>query len=1418
MLKSTDRELTNISYTNKDFQTIYPELLDLAKKLSYKWDPSMSDESDPGVVLLKLAALIADKNNYNIDKNILELFPLSVTQESNARQLYEQLGYTMRYYQSASTTIQFTITNPPIPDDTQCSQLGIVNPPKEQDAWKWKKDHEMIYTIPKFTMISDSENSVVYTITEDTVVSSNSITVSSPALEGVATQYRINGNDLITSADLDYNRRLYFNESDISENGIFISSKDDPNAQWNRVDNLYIQPLGTLCYKFGLNESGNACYLEFPSDIDTIISSGINITYLRSMGLEGNIGKNKLTQFYNDITVKAHLKKSTSETQFTLTNDNIYIVNSTFATDGLNPETIDEAYRNYQKVKNTFNTLVSTTDYSNFMISQGKVSNGYVCDRSDDIQTSYKLLNTNNNNNLSVYNNTSVVENVETPDDALLNAFNLKIYALSYVDTINTGPEFLQSFRPLSYEQSTVSDMYELHNYQTGWGELKTLSHDFLDPLPYKIMMIKNKYPLDITIIPQYKVTDLQSNEIKNSIRTALYKALNSREIDFGEAIPYNIVYDIISNSDSRIKGVILQNINYETYAIYKEPDTETTDTQGVKRILSGEIKELRIDSNSNIPYPDLQSPDTDDTSSEDYQEYQKKHKLNELWQEFRDEVFIRSVVSGKTQLLIADDTFEHTLYETNSNEAKDIYKVTTDTAITISWPEKVNDEYTKPDSVTSTNPAETNSSLLTNENIVFTAVNLIDDLPYSTYVKYLYNLDNAIEPNTDYTLQGDECIYFFWVPDDTTTTYTFRKYTAGTRINTFSSTFELPQIQPGYTYINDNAIKDEKSIADDFLVNLESHIKDTTIYTYDNEKLGCIEGTLSDNIKTPLGNGWNEFIKSLAGSDYVLTGTSQITTKKVNKVHINNDEGTGINRIYWILNNKTEDQKYRLFDSYSYTSEQTSSINNEQWPKQSYILQNGEYLIYANEAQTQLNTLSSGTIITRTLDSTYESTIGFLPEWEVVAISYDEFLSDPFVTLSDKWYDIQNSIDVYATEQQWYQVGPGYKIRLDPIGDYNPNQSITFHNDYTTFTNFKGESEDLDLDDSKLCNYKISLIDTTNNINTMTTLPVRRLSEYGWSAKTLLNINSGPNSPQVVKGHQQIKFYKNNESTASLTLGIQDNPDSTGIDSDTYFITDRDLSLTGGIGVDTTILDLETSQIIPLHVYSFNQLDPVTDSLYNYTPNSATRNLELKVGQKVDVAPTIEIDLSLPKGQYLIPMSVENLGMKASINFKYEEQGVTETVPLTLLNRNTTSVTIIADLEEPSVKYELGSYLLSLDLTNTNSNIVTGSLILKIITDTPEEDSKINTSLIKLSCPYKYTPHDYIKDRYEELLNKVNTYNLDYVFSYTYQVPQSQLIEDPLNSVSFLNSGHPYNKFTICEWNISDTKNNKLIIETHIK
>ena len=50
----SELDISNKSYTNKDFESIYLELMDYADKLSKRFSPKDSNESDPNIVLLKL--------------------------------------------------------------------------------------------------------------------------------------------------------------------------------------------------------------------------------------------------------------------------------------------------------------------------------------------------------------------------------------------------------------------------------------------------------------------------------------------------------------------------------------------------------------------------------------------------------------------------------------------------------------------------------------------------------------------------------------------------------------------------------------------------------------------------------------------------------------------------------------------------------------------------------------------------------------------------------------------------------------------------------------------------------------------------------------------------------------------------------------------------------------------------------------------------------------------------------------------------------------------------------------------------------------------------------------------------------------------------------------------------------------------
>lgn len=190
-----DLSISNISYTNKDFGAIYTELLDIAKKLSNKFDPTASNESDPFIVLLKLLAFVGDKINYNVDKNVLERFTTSLTQETSMQDLTERLGYHMHYYNSAVTEVTFN-----------CNKTLAAD-----------------ITIPIFSKLQDSTGEIQYvtasyaTINKDTGYS-EPVSVH----QGELSNLTVLDSQIITEQNLDENNRVYFPEYYVAENGVFI--------------------------------------------------------------------------------------------------------------------------------------------------------------------------------------------------------------------------------------------------------------------------------------------------------------------------------------------------------------------------------------------------------------------------------------------------------------------------------------------------------------------------------------------------------------------------------------------------------------------------------------------------------------------------------------------------------------------------------------------------------------------------------------------------------------------------------------------------------------------------------------------------------------------------------------------------------------------------------------------------------------------------------------------------------------------------------------------------------------------------------------------------------------------------------------------------------------------------------------------
>ena len=964
--------ISNLSYTNKDFQSIYPELLDTVKKISNRWDPSQSNESDPGVVLLKLCAIIADKCNYNIDKNILECFPVSVTQDTNARELFAQLGYYMHWNVAASGEVSL-------------SWIG------DKTAY--------YYQLPMFTMITDDENSIVYTIVEVPTISGNREISSFKILQGQAQKLLVNGESIITVENLDSQNRLYFASSNVAENGIFIKSDLYDYSDWQKVDNLEVLDLGKPVYRFGISQEG-ICYLEFPADIDKLIGSGLEITYIYTDGADGNIPSRFLTKLFTSTSATYYNEDGDSES-VSLDDTNLRITNINPITNGQNKENIDDAYSGYQKTVGTFNTLVTLRDYNNAirtakLNNTNIVANGFVCDRTNDIQSSYKVLvDYEGTDEKEIY-----VERDSSNNDSI-SAFGLKMYVLENINSPSDisvasnksrGSRFYnKTFDLLDNNDSYTS--YKLKLIEDYLDEKKTIQHDFISILDDKICLIKNKYPIKCKIIPQYALSEEQAADISANILNNIYNRLNSKEIEFGQEINYDLLYDIIQNADERIKAIMLDNIEYTTYAVYHDSETDT-------------YKEINVsDFNPNnyiaaykngdkfyrvkVPQSDAIISDSEladkvivDLNTGHCYKKTTNKVIKDLQAEFQSEIFTKAVLAGVTPLFKSDNIFKHRINNLFNSQFDNIKNITTGTNIRIASNGGEAAEYTLRD----------------NESIDFYAPSLIDKTNYSSYTKYQYCLYKTVAANSDYKLQDGESITFYWKDtDDDNASYQCRKYGSGTILR---PNFELSET---LSYLG-------KESNSGFGEN------------YNSDVYNIYYGKDIQISETAIACPNSPSVAKIVNNDFILSSTKSITIRDKVETTIQNPY-----KCFWILNDKKDadtDPYYVLFES---TTEK----------EQEYILQSGEYFIYCDAQETALEILSSGTRIRRT---TLGSRMG---EMRCDVIDIDSVNNNNIDILNKYFKNISKYEQITLTEMQILTIPSGATVRLS-VNKWTTDNSIS--------------------------------------------------------------------------------------------------------------------------------------------------------------------------------------------------------------------------------------------------------------------------------------------------------------------------------------------------------------------------------------
>ena len=94
-----------VNYTSRDYDSILTDFKNIVKDLTELWSPEA--DADPGMVLAKYLASVADMLGVNTDILANELFAPSVSQRKNAEKLFGLIGYELGWYTAGRVEVTF---------------------------------------------------------------------------------------------------------------------------------------------------------------------------------------------------------------------------------------------------------------------------------------------------------------------------------------------------------------------------------------------------------------------------------------------------------------------------------------------------------------------------------------------------------------------------------------------------------------------------------------------------------------------------------------------------------------------------------------------------------------------------------------------------------------------------------------------------------------------------------------------------------------------------------------------------------------------------------------------------------------------------------------------------------------------------------------------------------------------------------------------------------------------------------------------------------------------------------------------------------------------------------------------------------------------------------------------------------------
>lgn len=418
MINSSDGTLKGlVNYTSRDYESLMKDFWDLVPTLIETWKPSddfwnPEANADPGVVLGKWLASVADMLGVNVDLLANELFAPSVSQRKNAEKLFSLIGYKLGWYTSARTEVTFTnrsqgaikldfgfngsnfSTLNAYTDITNQSRVITYNilPLTNKYGAKETRSRRAVKT-ENINVFADS----------DVVTLNPNESVTRVAVEGELRSYSVSvqqvkkNNYIINLPSQHIDTTLIWIKAKASQN-----DDDFLETQWIQCTSPaeFVTPEPRFAVVYDSYSNAQIQVSNYLNQLENYDNNYLTVYWIDSSGVIGCVGENVLQNY---LQAKPSMVNG-QEVRYTDGNGDIAIFNlsntvelpHTHTVTGKSPETAKEAYFNSRNYINTWDSLVTLPDFNRFLNREPGVDCGLVIDCQKALELNLAVFNDQN--------------------------------------------------------------------------------------------------------------------------------------------------------------------------------------------------------------------------------------------------------------------------------------------------------------------------------------------------------------------------------------------------------------------------------------------------------------------------------------------------------------------------------------------------------------------------------------------------------------------------------------------------------------------------------------------------------------------------------------------------------------------------------------------------------------------------------------------------------------------------------------------------------------------------------------------------------------------------------------------------------------------------------------------------------------